>query len=86
MAVKIINVYDKEKRHQMYNELKMIKSFGSQYLLTQYGAFFQEGSVRLISEYMDCGSIETLINVLNWQQQMNGSLVQIPLVPERVIS
>lgn len=29
LAVKIINVYDKEKRHQLYNELKMIKSFGS---------------------------------------------------------
>ena len=24
LAVKIINVYDKEKRHQLYNELKMI--------------------------------------------------------------
>ena len=68
MAVKIINVYDKEKRHQLYNELKMIKGFGSQYLLSYYGAFFQEGSVRLILEYMDCGSIETLINVLNWEQ------------------
>ena len=40
MAVKIINVYDKEKRHQLYNELKMVKLFGSQYLITCYGAFF----------------------------------------------
>ena len=29
LAVKIINVQDKEKRHQLYNELKMIKAFGN---------------------------------------------------------
>ena len=40
MAVKIINVYDKAKRHQLYNELKMIKSYGCVNLLTCYGAFF----------------------------------------------
>lgn len=60
----------------------MVKSFGSQYLLSCYGAFFQEGSVRLLLEYMDCGCIETLINILNWSNQNRGTLVQIPLIPE----
>ena len=65
LAVKIINVFDKGKRHQLYNELKANMILNSEYLLRCYGAFFEEGSVRLVLEYMDCGSMETIIKVLN---------------------
>ena len=65
LAVKIINVYDKGKRHQLYNELGAMGQQDSPYLLKCYGAFFEEGSVRLVLEFMDCGSMETMINVLN---------------------
>lgn len=65
LAIKIINVYDKSKRHQMYNELKAIKYQESPYLLKCYGAFFEDSSVRLVLEYMDCGSVESMIAVLN---------------------
>lgn len=65
LAIKIINVYDKGKRHQLYNELNTIKHQDSPYLLKCYGAFFEEGTVRLVLEYMDCGSMEAMINVLN---------------------
>ena len=65
LAIKIINVYDKGKRHQLYNELKTLKSIDNPYLLKCHGAFFEEGSVRLVLEYMDCGSLETIISVLN---------------------
>ena len=40
VAVKVINVYDKEKRHQLYNELKLQKSMESDHLLKCIGAFF----------------------------------------------
>lgn len=30
VAVKIINVYDRDKRHQLYNELKQLKSMDCQ--------------------------------------------------------
>ena len=40
LAIKIINVYDKGKRHQLYNELKTIKKIESPHLLQCYGAFF----------------------------------------------
>lgn len=83
LAIKIINVYDKGKRHQLYNELKTIKHIECPYLLKCYGAFFEEGSVRLVLEYMDCGSMETMINVLNNLQPHNKIL---PLIPELVIS
>jgi serine/threonine protein kinase len=71
LAIKIINVYDKGKRHQLYNELKTIKQIESPYLLKCYGAFFEEGSVRLVLEYMDCGSMETMIQVINQLVQKN---------------
>lgn len=65
LAIKIINVYDKGKRHQLYNELKTLKQIDSPFLLKCFGAFFEEGSVRLLLEFMDCGSMETIIKVLN---------------------
>ena len=82
LAIKIINVYDKGKRHQLYNELKTLKHMESSYLLKCYGAFFEEGSVRLVLEFMDCGSMETMINVLNQIAQAGT----VPLVPELVVS
>ena len=83
LAIKIINVYDKGKRHQLYNELKTIKHIESSYLLKCYGAFFEEGSVRLVLEYMDCGSMETMIQVLN---NLSASKNILPIIPELVIS
>mgnify|MGYP002641331454 FL=1 len=82
LAIKIINVYDKGKRHQLYNELKTLKQIDSPYLLKCYGAFFEEGSVRLVLEYMDCGSMETIISVLNQLATQDF----IPRMPELVIS
>ena len=66
----------------MYNELKTLKQIDSPYLLRCYGAFFEEGSVRLVLEFMDCGSMETIINVLN---QLAGENF-VPKMPELVIS
>jgi serine/threonine protein kinase len=82
LAIKIINVYDKSKRHQLYNELKTMKHLDNPYLLKCYGAFFEEGSVRLVLEYMDCGSMETVISVLNQLADQDF----IPRMPELVIS
>lgn len=35
-----------------------------QQLLKCHGAFFEEGSVRLLFEYMDLGCLETLMSLL----------------------
>lgn len=64
VAVKVINVYDKEKRHQLYNELRLQKAMQSDFLLRLHGAFFHDGSVRLVFEFMDLGCLETLISTL----------------------
>lgn len=96
LAIKIINVYDKQKRHQLYNELKSLTNFVCPNLLRCYGAFFESGSVRLVLEYMDCGSMETIISVLNQLAKLeednkkaqgdNNFQKPIPLMPEYVIS
>ena len=70
----------------MYNELKQISSCQCEQLLKCHGAFFQEGSVRLLFEYMDLSCLETLINVLIWAVNQQGAALQAPLVPELVIS
>jgi len=57
----------------------------SESLLRCYGAFFEEGSVRLVLEYMDCGSMETIIKVLNELTKSSPTPI-IPRIPELVIS
>mmetsp|Transcript_6102 Transcript_6102/g.10357 ORF Transcript_6102/g.10357 Transcript_6102/m.10357 type:complete len:256 (+) Transcript_6102:339-1106(+) len=85
LAIKIINVYDKNKRHQLYNELKAIRQFESPFLLRCYGAFFHQGSVRLVLEYMDCGSMETIIKVLNQLAKRGVDFKMPELVISRII-
>jgi len=66
----------------MYNELKAIKYQDSPYLLKCYGAFFEDSSVRLVLEYMDCGSVESMIAVLNELCPQDN----VTRIPELVIS
>ena len=53
---KVINLYDKDKRHQFYNEFEMLHdTFPS--FVQYHGIFFNEGLINLVMEFMDCGSI-----------------------------
>lgn len=54
LAVKSLNVYDSDKRHQLLNELSILND-GMQCdeLVQFYGAYYAEGRVRLVLEYMD---------------------------------
>ena len=70
----------------MYNELLTNRTIESPNLLRCYGAFFEEGSVRLVLEFMDCGSMETMINVLNELVKDEPAGSHIPRIPELVIS
>jgi serine/threonine protein kinase len=81
VAIKIINLFDKDKRHQFYNELDMIQSF-CPVLVRYYGCLFDEGEIHLVMEYMDCGSLETMIAV---EKQFRKSPSQ-PLIPELSIA
>jgi serine/threonine protein kinase len=59
----MISIYEKEKRHQLYNDLKALVKNTSPYMIRFYGAFYDEGKVYLALEYMDCGSIKDMLDV-----------------------
>jgi hypothetical protein len=61
VAIKSINIYDKSKRKQFKNDLKVLCSSVNKNLVQFYGAFFEEGSVKLVLEYMDLGSLDKII-------------------------
>jgi hypothetical protein len=50
-----------------------------------YGVFYDEGQIHLVMEYMDCGSMETMIAVENKTQSDEEKRLK-PLIPELVIS
>lgn len=62
MAVKVINVYDERKRHQLIKELSTLVSQSNGYLVRCYGAFYDgAGFVHVMLEYMDRGSLADAI-------------------------
>lgn len=70
VAIKTINVYDRDKRHQIMNDIKILlknsiaeqnEGYFCDFLVKLYGAFFDEGSVKVILELMDVGSLENII-------------------------
>lgn len=55
--IKCINIYDKDKRTQLKNDLKTLQDNNCPFLVRFYGAFFYEGTVKLVLEFMDLGSL-----------------------------
>lgn len=52
-----MNIYDKDKRAQLKNDLKVLQENSCPFLVRFYGAFFYEGKVKLLLEFMDLGSL-----------------------------
>ncbi len=77
VAIKSINIYDKSKRKQFKNDLKVLFENDCNHLVNFYGAFFEEGSVKLVLEYMDLGSLDKIISKIKLQKQ--------PCTPENVL-
>lgn len=54
LAIKSINIFEQEKRHQLVNELNSLEeSMLCDNLVQCYGAYYDDGRVRLVLEYMD---------------------------------
>ncbi|CAK4716622.1 unnamed protein product [Aphanomyces euteiches] len=94
VAVKVIRVYDQKKRHQMLRELKSLyanfvslndtgKSAACQDLVMFYDAYTNPeiGSVSIVLEYMDGGSLE-LESTLAEAATFTGTLLY--MAPERI--
>lgn len=78
-AIKSINVYDKNKRAQLKKDLNiLIYNANCNFLVKYFGAFFLKGAVKIILEFMDCGSLDGLIRKVRVLPQ--------PCCPESIIS
>ena len=75
MALKSINVYDKEKRKQLMNDIKALDHSDCPFLVKFYGAYFDEGQVKVALELMDAGSLGDLVKRLHK-----------PVIPEPLLS
>lgn len=62
MALKTVNVYDKNKRNQLLKELETLSTHVSRYLVRFHGAFYDGcGAVHIALEYMDHGCLSTFV-------------------------
>lgn len=62
LAVKVVNVYSKEKRNQLLKELETLSTHISRYLVRFHGAFYDgSGAVHIALEYMGHGCLSTFI-------------------------
>ena len=59
-AVKMFNTFDKGQRAQMISEVKLLYSIECECIVSIKGAWYHDGSIGLILEYMDWGSLEFL--------------------------
>lgn len=71
VAVKEIPVQDKNSRDQFVNDLKVFLNNTCPFIVHFYGCFYEEGYLKEVLEYMDCGSLR---NVVNFQQSQNRLL------------
>jgi serine/threonine protein kinase len=61
-AVKMFNAFDKAQRAQMAREVKVLTELDCEAILGIRGAWYHEGRIGIIIEYMDRGSLEFLEN------------------------
>ncbi|GBG34291.1 Mitogen-activated protein kinase kinase 3 [Hondaea fermentalgiana] len=61
MALKVINVYERTNREQMFQEIATLYEADCPALVGFYGAFFTECSISIAVEYMDQGCLHSVI-------------------------
>eukprot|EP00347_Sterkiella_histriomuscorum_P002098 403369481 len=83
LAIKSINAFDKGKRHQLINDLRSLQKNSCPFLVEFCGALYEEGAVKVALEYMDMGSLKSIIKLANknpdWEKGQ-------PLIPEAVMA
>jgi len=62
LAIKSIKLYDKNTRNQFKNDLKvLLGSNQCENIVSFYGAFFTEGNVKILLEFMNLGSLDKIL-------------------------
>lgn len=80
IAVKSINIYDKDLRKQFKNDIKILTENKCPNLINFYGAFFADGNVKLLLEYMNLGSLDVVVKKIKTKK------IEMPCVPENILS
>jgi mitogen-activated protein kinase kinase 3 len=91
VAIKSINVYDRDKRHQLMKDITVLaygkngeeekeKQHHCPFLVELYGAYYAEGSVKVVLELMDMGSLRDLIKVLARMEAEKRPLIAEPVL------
>ncbi len=78
VAIKSVNIYDQAKRKQFKTDLKVLSENDCPFLVKFYGGYFEKGSIKLVLEYMDVGSLDRVINKIKKMKE--------PFVSEAVLS
>jgi lysine/ornithine N-monooxygenase len=64
--MKIISAFEKEKREQIINDLRTFFSGCScANMVTFYGCYYEQGRINQIIEFMNLGSLRSVINLVN---------------------
>ncbi|EGR27169.1 protein kinase domain protein [Ichthyophthirius multifiliis] len=88
VAIKKIKIYDREKRRQLESDIKILlnnaekNTQGCYFFVKMYGAFYDEGQVKIVLELMDVGSFKAVINILKIAQVQQNQI----LIPENILS
>ena len=61
VAVKSIQILEKPRRDQMVSELRIMSTHTSPWLVSLFNAFYEEAKVYMVLEFMDGGSIASLV-------------------------
>ena len=79
-AIKSIKIYDKNTRNQFKNDLKVLCENKCKNIISFYGAFFTEGNVKIVLEYMNLGSLDKIL------KQIKIKKFPPPCIPESILS
>lgn len=61
MALKMISIYERNKRHQIFKEIVTYYHAECPTLVEFYGAYFHEGNINIAIEFMDQGCLGTVL-------------------------
>ena len=75
LALKVLNIFDKNMRTQLTDELNSLFAQDCDALVRFYGAFYKEGKISVALEYMDRGSLDGVL-----KRAPNGK------IPEKVLA
>ena len=62
VAVKQITILEKAKRDQMVTELRITRQHACPWIVSVHNAFYDEGCVYVVLEFMDYGSLQDLVD------------------------